>query len=120
VDLALVKQVDRVDRHRHVSGVLAASKIELLVRANAKAIGNIGPALERILGPVAIGAADVHLPQLSQDGKHGINSARIDIVGINQQGDVLGVNFGHVALLGVNDTPGQAIIRSGGTCHRPR
>ena len=95
VYLPLVEQVDRVDRHRHIGGVLSRGQVELLLRADTELVSDLIPLGEVVLGKVAIGALDIHLPQLRHDGKYGIDPARSGIVCVDQQGDVFEVFFGH-------------------------
>ena len=89
VHLALVEQVDRVDRHRHISRVLALGYVELLLRANAEFVGDDVPFYQRLFGEISIGAPDVDLTQFRHDGQHGIDTPRINIIRVDQQGDVL-------------------------------
>ena len=67
IDIAAVEQVHRIDRHAHVGCALALYDVELLHRDNRMRAGEVAPALEAGLRPVAVGAADIDRTKLTQD-----------------------------------------------------
>ena len=50
--------------------------------------GQLAPALEAGLGPIAVGAADVDGAELAEHQQHVVEMLRRSIVGIDQQGDI--------------------------------
>ena len=71
-----VKQVHRVDDHHHVGRVLALAVVELLHRADRVLVQHRLPALQPILLPVAVGAADVGDADLRELGEDHVDLAR--------------------------------------------
>jgi len=50
--------------------------------------GEVAPALERGLGPIAISAADIDGAELTEHQQHFVEMIRRRIVGVDQQSDV--------------------------------
>ena len=86
--MAAIKQVHRIDRHPHVGRALALDHVELLHRHDRMQPGQLAPALEAGLGPIAIGAADVDRPKLAQDQQHFVEMIGRGVVRVDQQGNV--------------------------------
>ena len=88
VDIAAIEQVHRVDGHAHVGRALALDDVELLHRDDRVGAGQIAPALEAGLGPIAVGAADVDRAELAKHQQHFVEMVGRGIVGVDQQGDI--------------------------------
>ena len=81
-------QVHGVNRHLHVGGVLALCQVELLTGFDAIAVDQVGPALQPLLPPIAIGAPDVDRAQLGQNCQDRVDAGGRRVVSVDQQGDV--------------------------------
>ena len=102
VDIAAVEQVHRLDGHAHVGRALALDDVELLHRDDRVEAGQLAPALEAGLGPIAVGAADVDRAELAEHQQHFVEMLGASIVGVDQQGDVVlsfAVSFVHCEFL---------------------
>ena len=88
VHIAAVEQVHRVDGHAHVGCALALHDIELLHRDNRVGPGEIAPALEARLRPIAVGAADVDGAELAQNQQYVIQMVGRRVIRIDQQGNI--------------------------------
>ena len=97
--MAAIEQVHRVDGHAHVGRALALDDVELLHRHDRMHAGQLAPALEAGLGPIAIGAADVDGAELAQHQQHFVEMVGRRIVGVDQQGDVQ-LGFGVIVTVG--------------------
>ena len=88
VDIAAVEQVHGVDGHPHVGRALALDDVELLHRDDRVRAGEIAPALEARLGPVAVGAADIDGSELAKDQQNLVKVLRGRVIGVDQQCDI--------------------------------
>jgi hypothetical protein len=82
-------KVHGIDHHPHVGNALALDDVELLDGHDRVQAGELAPAFEAGLGPIAVGAADVDRPELAEHQQHFIEVLGARIVGVDQQRDIL-------------------------------
>jgi hypothetical protein len=95
VELFGVKQVHGIDHQRHVSGVLALHQIEGLHWLDGILVQHLDPSGETGLGPVAIGAPDVDHTMVGKFGENEVDLCGRGVIGINEQGDAVGMGGVH-------------------------
>ena len=96
-----MEQVDRIDGHEDVGGVLVFGVIKLLDRLDGIFEEFLFPVFEVLLGPVAVRLSDIDYPVFTQLADDAVDGTIGNIVTIDEQSDVVFVFFHFVNLFGL-------------------
>ncbi len=87
--MAPVQEVHRVDGHAHIGRAFAFRDVELLHRDDRMDAGEITPALETRLRPIAVGAPNVDRAKLPQDQQDFVEMLGAGVVGIDKERNIV-------------------------------